>query len=385
MIINKNVMRDHNQKSVLQAIINYGPISRNEISHKLGLNRVTVSKIIGSFVEKKIVLSIGESQSIKNSGRKPEMVAYHAIFGFVVSFSISSQLLEMLVTTMDGRVLHYDAKTINNLSVKKISQMMQNNIDHLPNFGTVEGLQAISIGMFGNVYQNKVVFSPFIDFGNFDIRQFFETQYHVPVVIENKANLSAIFEQDFSQQELENIVSLMINEGVGAGVIINRQLFTGNYGQAGEIGRLIIPTQKNERRNLSELPNLDSEWSENAIVEKGKAATKSTHYSMTELVSDYDDHNEGIRDLVEQFCYRLAVLTNDLVAEYDPQMIFFNAAIIDQIPEILKNVQMKLSDVKILPPLVMSKDVKYATLLGGASLAIRTMLHMEETRLIFHR
>lgn len=64
------------------------------------------------------------------------------------------------------------------------------------------------------------------------------------MVIENKANLSAIFEQDFSQQELENIVSLMINEGVGAGVIINRQLFTGNYGQAGEIGRLIIPTQK---------------------------------------------------------------------------------------------------------------------------------------------
>ena len=48
MIINKDVMRDHNERSVLQTIVNHGPISRTEVSKLLGLNKVTVSDIIGS-------------------------------------------------------------------------------------------------------------------------------------------------------------------------------------------------------------------------------------------------------------------------------------------------------------------------------------------------
>ncbi len=102
------------------------------------------------------------------------------------------------------------------------------------------------------------------------------------------------------------------------------------------------------------------------------------------LVADYNNDDEDITNLIEHFCYHLAIVTSDLIAAYDPQMIFFNSPLIDQIPEILKNIQMKLSFIPLVPPLVMSKDVKAATLLGGASMAIHRVLHMEGTRLIFH-
>ncbi|MCF7523168.1 helix-turn-helix domain-containing protein [Levilactobacillus brevis] len=62
MIINKDVMRDHNERSVLQAIVNHGPISRTEVSKLLGLNKVTVSDIIGSLTERKLVTSQGEAR-----------------------------------------------------------------------------------------------------------------------------------------------------------------------------------------------------------------------------------------------------------------------------------------------------------------------------------
>ncbi|WP_243676838.1 hypothetical protein [Secundilactobacillus collinoides] len=88
--------------------------------------------------------------------------------------------------------------------------------------------------------------------------------------------------------------------------------------------------------------------------------------------------------MIEEFCYHLAVIVNNLIALYDPQMIFFNSPLIDALPEILKNIQMKLGFMPLVPPLVMSKDVTYATLLGGASQAIHRVLHMEGTRLIFH-
>lgn len=56
------------------------------------------------------------------------------------------------------------------------------------------------------------------------------------------------------------------------------------------------------------------------------------------FVADYNAADEEITNLLEQFCYHLAIVTSDLIAAYDPQMIFFNSPLIDAIPEILKKI-----------------------------------------------
>lgn len=383
MIINKDIMRDNNERSVLQAIVNHGPISRNEISKLLGLNKVTVSDIVGNFIERQLVLSLGEAHSSSASGRKPELVEYNSSYGSVINFTISGHGLEMLVTKFDGRTLEYSTTEINNLSIKDIVAKMEELIDQLPNFDVVNGLQAISIAIFGVVYNGEIIISPFIDFEDFDLVRHFKTRYSVPVIVENEANLAALFEQDFSKQELQNIISIGIHEGVGAGIIINTRLYTGNYGQAGEIGRIISREDQDEHQ-LAKLPSFNSQWSQQALLAKAAKIKNEPQYSLAMLVTDYNAEDEAIMDLIEHFCYHLAIVTSDLIAAYDPQMIFFNSPLIDQIPEILKNIQMKLAFIPLVPPLVMSKDVKTATLLGGASMAIHRVLHMEGTRLIFH-
>lgn len=384
MIINKDIMRDNNERSVLQAVVNHGPISRNEISKLLGLNKVTVSDIVGNFIDRQLVLSSGESHSSSTSGRKPELVEYNSSYGSVINFTISGHELEMLVTKFDGRTLEYSMTEINNLPIKDIIAKMEELIDQLPQFDVVNGLQAISIAIFGVVYNGEIIISPFIDFEDFDLVRHFKDRYSVPVILENEANLAALFEQDFSKQELQNIISIGIHEGIGAGIIINTRLYTGNYGQAGEIGRIISREDNQDRKQLAKLPSFNSQWSQQALIAKAASIKKDPAYSLEMFVADYNAADEEITNLLEQFCYHLAIVTSDLIAAYDPQMIFFNSPLIDAIPEILKNIQMKLSFIPLVPPLVMSKDVKTATLLGGASMAIHRVLHMEGTRLIFH-
>lgn len=384
VIINKDVMRDFNERSVLQAIINNGPISRNDISKLLGLNKMTVSDIVGTFIDRKLVKSLGEDKSTGTSGRKPELVEYNAAYGYVVNFSISGHELEMLAAKLDGRTLEYNTRNIDNQSITNIVAMMEDQISQLPNFDTVNGLRAISIAIFGVVYNGKVVTSPFIDFEEYDLIGHFKKKYDVPVIVENEANLSAIFEQDFSKQELENIVSISIHEGIGAGIIINTHLYTGNYGQAGEIGRIMIQDNGQKKRRLAQLPNFDSEWSQTKILTKIAKLKNKKHYQLNELLRDFNLNDPQVTEIIEQFCYHLAIVTADLIAAYDPQMIFFNSPLIEELPEILKNVQMKLGFMPLVPPLVMLKDVKYATLLGGASMAIHRVLDMEGTRLNFH-
>ncbi|MCW3779021.1 ROK family transcriptional regulator [Levilactobacillus namurensis] len=384
MIINKDVMRDHNEHSVLQAIVNHGPISRNDISKRLGLNKVTVSDIVGTLLTRKLVVSVGEDRLSNASGRRPELVAYNASYGYVINFSISGSAIEMLATQMDGRALEYSTVSIDQRPIREIVAEMDKMMGQLPKFSVENGLVAISIAIFGVVYQDTIVTSPFVDFENVNLAAHFRERYHVPVILESEANQSAVFEQDFSKQELQSIVSISIHEGFGAGIILNTQLYRGNYGQAGEIGQIMIQDVRDPHRRLATLPNFDTEWSQTALLAKAGRLKKQQDYSLEQLVRDYDRQDPAIVQLLEDFCYQLAIVTSDLIAAYDPQMIFFNSPLIDQVPEILKNIQMKLGFMPLVPPLVMSKDVKYATLLGGASLAIHQVLHMPHTRLIFH-
>lgn len=385
MIINKDIMRDHNEHSVLAEIINNGPMSRNEISKKVGLNKVTVSDIVGQLLEQRLTKSLGEGKSTSgSSGRKPELVEYNAEFGYTVNFSISGSQIEMLATRFDGRVLEYNVEPINDQPIAVILKKMDELIEQLPDFHFVNGLQAISIAVFGVVYKNQIVNSDFIDYDDVNLVDYFQDKYHVPVIVENEANLSAIFEEDFSKQELQNLVSFNIHEGVGAGVIINAHLYTGNYGQAGEIGRMLISDTSGKHQQLTKLPTFDSEWSLDAIINKARVIKKNKAYSLSMLIEDYKDHDDQIAKLIDEFCYYLAIVTSHLISAYDPQMIFYNSPLIDSLPEILKNIQMKLTFLPLVPPLVMSKDVHYATLLGGASMAIHTVLNMNGIRLIFH-
>lgn len=383
MIINKDVMRDHNEHSVLQAIVNHGPISRNELSKLLGLNKVTVSDIVGTFIERKLVSSQGETTSNSGSGRRAELVAFNATYGYVINFSISGEKLAMLVTQLDGRALEYSESPLKQPTVEEIVAKMEEMISQLPTFEVDNGLQAISIAIFGVVYQNEIITSPFVNFGDVNLVAYFKQRYHVPVILENEANLAAVFEQDFSKQELQSIITISIHEGIGAGVLLNKQLYRGNYGRAGEIGQIMIQGT-GPRQRLAKLPSFDREWSEAALLQKAARLKNVAHYSLAELVSAMNQEDAEIAGLIEDLCYHLAIVTSDLIVAYDPQMIFFNSPLVEQLPEILKNIQMKLSFMPLVPPLVMSKDVKYATLLGGASLAIHQVLDMPGTRLIFH-
>lgn len=155
MIINKDVMRDYNERSVLQTIVNYGPISRNEISKKLGLNKVSVSDIVGSFIDRKLVYSLDEAKSSNASGRKPELIEYNSAYGYVINFSLNGNTLEILATKLDGRSLDYNITDIDSQSISEIVSKMEEMVSQLPDFDTEFGLQAISIAIFGMVYQVK--------------------------------------------------------------------------------------------------------------------------------------------------------------------------------------------------------------------------------------
>jgi predicted NBD/HSP70 family sugar kinase len=68
-----------------------------------------------------------------------------------------------------------------------------------------------------------------------------EGHLRAPVVLENTANLAAVGEQKCGAlQGVQHGVYIKLSSGVGAGLILNGELFRGIAGTAGEIGHLTI-------------------------------------------------------------------------------------------------------------------------------------------------
>lgn len=73
----------------------------------------------------------------------------------MINFSLNGATLEMLATKLDGRSLDYSTTSIDSQSIAEIVTKMEDMIAQLPEFETDFGLQAISIAIFGMVYQAK--------------------------------------------------------------------------------------------------------------------------------------------------------------------------------------------------------------------------------------
>lgn len=71
------------------------------------------------------------------------------------------------------------------------------------------------------------------------LKDVLEKEFKVPVAINNDSNCFTLGESMFGEgKPYENMVGVTIGTGIGAGVIVNRRLYCGQYVGAGEIGSL---------------------------------------------------------------------------------------------------------------------------------------------------
>jgi glucokinase len=72
-----------------------------------------------------------------------------------------------------------------------------------------------------------------------ELKKILETEFKLPVSINNDVNCFALGEYKYGQaQAFSSFVALALGTGLGAGIIINKELYCGNNCGAGEIGCL---------------------------------------------------------------------------------------------------------------------------------------------------
>ncbi|AMV24751.1 Glucokinase [Gemmata sp. SH-PL17] len=87
----------------------------------------------------------------------------------------------------------------------------------------------------------RVKFAPNLDWRDVDVKPLLPESWHWPIIVENDVRMGTYGEfAHGAAKGARHVLGVFVGTGVGGGMILNGELFTGFNGNAGEIGHLIV-------------------------------------------------------------------------------------------------------------------------------------------------
>ncbi len=104
-------------------------------------------------------------------------------------------------------------------------------------------IRGMGVGIPGQIDlgTTKVKFAPNLDWRDVDLKPLVPASWQWPIVLENDVRMGTYGEfAHGAAKGARNVLGVFVGTGVGGGMILNGDLFTGFNGNAGEIGHLVI-------------------------------------------------------------------------------------------------------------------------------------------------
>jgi predicted NBD/HSP70 family sugar kinase len=232
------LLKDLNERTVLDAIRDYAPVSRAEISRRVGISKPTVSQALQS------LLRAGLVRETDPAGDGPR---YGAVFfepdpgaAFVLGVDLGARFVRAAVCDLAGemrgrRDVDLPAPTSASalatipplvLSLLRDAEVPMEVLDGvvLGVPGAVEADSRISLvenvaGLEGDAFASEL-----------------RSRFECPVHLENDINLAALGEQWRGvARGVDDFVFISIGTGLGAGLVLRGELHRGRNGAAGEL------------------------------------------------------------------------------------------------------------------------------------------------------
>jgi len=252
-----------------------GVLSSADLSVLTQKNLQITSKAINELVEEGAVVAAGYANS--TGGRCPQL------------FTLKEDLLYVVAVAMDQlmtRITLVDMKNNFVGKTKELELVLSNDPDLVADFGMQlnkfilesgipkEKIAGIGIGMPGFVDSERGLNYSFLKVNQGSIVSNLESITELPVLIDNDSSLIALAEFKIgSALGKQNVMVVNIGWGIGLGMILNKKLYRGNDGLAGELSHIPLFTN-NKICSCGKMGCLETETSLLVVVEKAIAGIK---------------------------------------------------------------------------------------------------------------
>lgn len=243
-------LRLGNRRRVLEVLRQRGTSSRSEISRTTGLSRSTVSALVCQLLDDSVLVELSERASATaNGGRPATLLQLNPAAGGAIGVHIAHDHVRVAVADLAGDVL---TETVRELDVdhrpddtlafagrSALSLLADTGLhrDSLVGLGV-----AMSAPVRSAVSSVPSVGAPILpDWSHVDVAAALGELTGLPVAVGNDANLGAIAERRYGAgQGVDDFIYVMLSDGVGAGLVLDGQVYEGATGGAGELGHVSV-------------------------------------------------------------------------------------------------------------------------------------------------
>ena len=237
-------------------------------------------------------------------------------------------------------------------------------------------IHAIAAGAPGVINQETgvVLFSPNLPWRNYNIRKPIEEEFGCPFYIGNDVNVGVLGEYKYGAAKgYKNVVGLFVGTGMGGGLILNGELFTGNKFKAAEYGHMILdpegPLCNCGQRGCLEA--FSSKQGMSSYIRQQVSRGRKT--SMAEFVVDgvfkskalknaLAEGDDVAREAVDRACHYLAVASGNLVNTFSPDVVVYGGGVIEAVGDIFIEKILSEVDRYCMPSIRETVDFKKAAL-----------------------
>lgn len=234
--------RDKNIAAVLDCLATQEETSLQDIVARTGVSTATASRVINSLVSKGLAITTGKE--ITESGRRPNIFRLNGAYGYMVFFHMRSDRISGAIAGIDGNILaDMDLPISWDLPFLKLVLSFGKIYEELIAMAGVKRsavlVALVSLPGIIDAQTNTVRRTPNIcTFKDENVQAYIEEVLQVHVILVNDARLCTVGEHHSYYPAIRNMVYIYISDayGIGAGIIMDGELYEGSRGAAGEIG-----------------------------------------------------------------------------------------------------------------------------------------------------
>ena len=341
-----------NQAAIRRIIYEYGPITRAEISEKLGLTLPTITTNINSMISAGILTEVEPDYSNSQVlGRRANPIDFVADSKFFIGIEMRKHFRHLCITDYRGNVLlqKVDESSLGDydMCISATCRMLNDVIasciipsEHIGGIGfCVAGMVDPESGILQSHPQNNWSNKNIVD----DIRRL--TSYNGPITLENNTIARAYGVRFFNKELLHNSNSFtyfFIFTGIACPLIINSAFDLSTPIGPGEVGHMIVePHQSILDQETGMLESISSETailqscqhalnSNKAPILKELCNGKKLDFSLILKAQAMGD--TGVSDILKTALYYLSIAAANIDNFIRPDLMFMESRLFS-VPE----------------------------------------------------
>jgi predicted NBD/HSP70 family sugar kinase len=248
---NQRAVRRHNLGIVLRHVVERGARSRATIALETGLNKSTVSSLVTELIELGLLVERGTERT--GSVGRPGLVVDIAGTGAAgIGLEVNVDYLASRVTDLGGAERHRSLEAADNRGrepaevLDRLCVLAKAALDELASQGVTPVGITVALPGLVDAASGTLLVAPNLHWEDIPVVEALAERLgrDLPLAADNEANLAALAElREGAGRGLRDFVHVSGEVGIGAGVILDGELFRGAHGFGGEFGHLTVEAE----------------------------------------------------------------------------------------------------------------------------------------------